>query len=56
MSPQKPIAAVMLDLDGTLVDTAGEIGLALSRTLVEFLVGVALDPDATTSEIDVDET
>ena len=29
------IRAVILDLDGTLVDTAGEIGLALNETLAE---------------------
>ena len=31
-----PVAAVMIDLDGTLVDTAGEIGRALAATLGDF--------------------
>ncbi len=30
-----PIKAVILDLDGTLIETAGEIALALERTLAE---------------------
>jgi phosphoglycolate phosphatase len=34
--PEKNIAAVLIDLDGTLVDTAGEIGIALARTLAEY--------------------
>src|SRR5687767_14845428 len=32
---QKPIHAVIFDLDGTLVDTAGEIALALNATFEE---------------------
>ena len=31
-----PIRSVILDLDGTLADTAGEIAVALERTFVEF--------------------
>ena len=34
--PPASVTAVILDLDGTLIDTASEIGLALSRTLEEF--------------------
>jgi phosphoglycolate phosphatase len=34
--PVAPIRAVTLDLDGTLVDTAIEIGLALNEMLAEF--------------------
>jgi len=37
--PPQKYSAVLIDLDGTLVDTAPEIGLALSRTLCDF--GVA---------------
>ena len=33
--PAASIRAVMFDLDGTLVDTAGEITLAINRTLAE---------------------
>jgi phosphoglycolate phosphatase len=38
--PVHPIRAVILDLDGTLVDTAIEIGLALNETLAELGVPV----------------
>jgi phosphoglycolate phosphatase len=31
-----PLAAVLFDLDGTLLDTAADIALALNRALVEF--------------------
>ncbi|MGZ5061059.1 MAG: phosphoglycolate phosphatase [Usitatibacter sp.] len=34
-SSPAPIRAVILDLDGTLVDSAGEIGVALNETLAE---------------------
>jgi len=33
-----PVRAVLVDLDGTLVDTAGEIGLALTRTLADYRI------------------
>jgi phosphoglycolate phosphatase len=36
--PEKHIAAVLIDLDGTLIDTAGEIGLALTRTLTDYRI------------------
>ena len=38
MSNSRSFRAVLIDLDGTLVDTASEIGLALGRTLIEFKV------------------
>ena len=31
----QPLAAVLFDLDGTLLDTAADIALALNRTLLE---------------------
>ena len=41
---QISLRAVILDLDGTLVDTASEIGLALNETLAEFgLPAVSLE-------------
>ena len=39
-----PIRSVILDLDGTLADTAGEIAVALERTFAEF--GLAALPEA----------
>lgn len=36
MHPDMPCLALSFDLDGTLVDTAGEITEAVNRTLVEF--------------------
>jgi len=35
MDPTGPVRAVILDLDGTLIDTAGEIVEAMDRTLDE---------------------
>jgi phosphoglycolate phosphatase len=32
----RPLEAVLFDLDGTLLDTAGDISLALNRTLAEY--------------------
>jgi phosphoglycolate phosphatase len=32
----QPLAAVLFDLDGTLLDTAADIALALNRTLLEY--------------------
>jgi len=43
--PRKEFAAVLVDLDGTLVDTAGEIGLALSRTLAEYGIAPLAQPE-----------
>ena len=31
-----PLSAVLFDLDGTLVDTAGDIALALNRTMLDY--------------------
>ena len=45
-----PIRAVLIDLDGTLVDTAGEIGRALTRTLDDFEI-VPLRQDEVTALI-----
>jgi phosphoglycolate phosphatase len=39
-----PIRAIILDLDGTLADTAAEIAVALARTFAEF--GLAALPEA----------
>jgi len=38
MDNPSSIRAVLIDLDGTLADTAGEIGLALTRTLEDFAI------------------
>jgi phosphoglycolate phosphatase len=32
----RPVAAVLFDLDGTLLDTAADIALALNRTILEY--------------------
>ena len=44
-----PIRAVLFDLDGTLADTAGEIGLALEHTFSD--LGLAPLPDAEVREL-----
>ncbi|MFZ3323841.1 MAG: phosphoglycolate phosphatase [Usitatibacter sp.] len=38
MDNPSSIRAILIDLDGTLADTAGEIGLALTRTLEDFAI------------------
>src|SRR3954469_6472622 len=45
MNSVHPIRAVILDLDGTLIDTAGEIVAAMNRMLEEFGLQV-LEPRA----------
>jgi len=44
-----PIRAVLLDLDGTLADTAGEIALALAHTFAD--LGLAPLPEAEVREL-----
>jgi len=39
------MSLVIFDLDGTLIETAGEIGLAVNRTLAEFDAGTVPDAD-----------
>jgi phosphoglycolate phosphatase len=39
------MSLVIFDLDGTLIETAGEIGLAVNRTLAEFDAGTVSDAD-----------